>query len=163
MDFTKHEIILSKATPADLPALQRLYVETIRKTCSKDYDPEQIRVWTASIDNKERWLNAINDQHFLMAKTGNELAGFGSLKNGNYLDFLYVHPDYAGKGVAGKLFQALEAVWLQHSGDYLYSDVSITARPFFEKKGFRVEKEDVNLLKGVEIINYRMVKMKPRP
>ena len=33
-----------------------------------------------------------------------------------------------------------------------------TAIPFFEKKGFKIVKENKHIIRGIEIINYRMMK-----
>lgn len=35
---------------------------------------------------------------------------------------------------------------------------SITAKPFFEKKGFKIIAEQVNDVKNVEVMNYKMTK-----
>lgn len=141
----------------DLPALHQLYTETIRHTCKNDYNADQIDVWVSSIENTSRWINAITTQYFLVAEIDHQLAGFASLKDGNYLDFMYVNKDFLRRGVANKLFQELlrEATRLKTNG--LSSDVSKTARPFFEKKGFKVVKKNTNLIKGIEIVNFRMV------
>lgn len=40
----------------------------------------------------------------------------------------------------------------------LTADVSKTAKPFFEKKGFLLVKEQENLLDDVLIVNYKMRK-----
>ncbi|MBK7606745.1 MAG: hypothetical protein IPI18_05800 [Saprospiraceae bacterium] len=38
----------------------------------------------------------------------------------------------------------------------IYSDASITARPFFESQGFKAVHENVKMVRGVEIRNFRM-------
>jgi putative acetyltransferase len=38
----------------------------------------------------------------------------------------------------------------------LYVDASICARPMFEKVGFRVIRENIVTLRGVELLNYKM-------
>lgn len=40
----------------------------------------------------------------------------------------------------------------------LISDVSKTARPFFESVGFKVTKEQTVKIKSVDLTNYRMTK-----
>lgn len=149
-------ITTRRAVPKDLEAVQKLFVETIKSTCKNDYSPAQIAVWTSSVQNKERWLGIMRDQHFLVAEIENTIVGFGSLENGNYLDFLYVHKDYLRRGVANYLYQELLAESQRLGFDRLTSDVSKTARPFFETKGFRVVKENKMVKQGVEISNYHM-------
>jgi putative acetyltransferase len=88
-----------------------------------------------------------------------KIVGFASLdyKKMDFLDFMYVHKDYLRRGIAGELLHAIE---IEKSGGVdLEADVRITAKAFFEKKGFRVQKENRNKKKnGFEIINYRMLK-----
>jgi putative acetyltransferase len=151
-------ITLRHANMEDLPELHSLYVETIQHTCKKDYDLHQISVWTASVENKERWKRALTHQYFLVAEIENKIVGFGSLENGDHVDFMYVHKDYLRQGIADKLYQALENESQRLGYNCITSDVSKTARPFFSKKGFKVVKESKNFIKGVEIINYRMMK-----
>ncbi|MNE47535.1 putative acyltransferase [compost metagenome] len=45
----------------------------------------------------------------------------------------------------------------QHS-KMITSDISITAKPFFEKKGFVAKAEQKNVRLNVELINYKMEK-----
>ena len=154
----KWNIKIRRATLDDLSAMQELYVETIRSTCKKDYDQAQIDVWTASVENEARWKEAVTQQYFLVATTHPTIVGFGSLKNGDFIDFMYVHKDYVRQGIAERLYQELENEAKRLGHAQIAADVSKTARPFFEKKGFQVVRENKRHIKGVEITNYRMVK-----
>ena len=150
------KIELRHATLNDLNEMQALFVETIISTCSKDYNHEQINVWTFSAENKDGWRTRITNQYFLVAEIDNKIVGYGSLDNGNYLDFLYVHKDFLRKGVANLIYEKLKSESLRLGFDKLTSDVSKTARPFFETKGFKIIRENKNMMNGVEIINYHM-------
>lgn len=150
------KIELRQANLEDLEEMQTLFVETINSTCKKDYSKEQINVWTSSVENKEKWISIIRNQYFLIAEINNKIVGYGSLENGNYLDFMYVHKDYLRQGIANLLFENLKKESTKLGFDKLTSDVSKTALPFFETKGFRIIKENKNIMKGVEIINYNM-------
>lgn len=152
------DINLRPATLGDLSDLQTLFVAAILRTCRNDYQSEQLQVWIASVENDQRWKDAINSQYFLVAEVDNSIAGFGSLEENNYIDFMYVHPDYHRKGVAKCIYQALEKEAIRQKGNQLTSNVSITARPFFLAQGFEIVKENRNQIRGVEIINYRMKK-----
>ncbi|WP_274474240.1 GNAT family N-acetyltransferase [Mangrovimonas aestuarii] len=153
-----NKIILRRATLNDMNELHELFVDTIKQTCKSDYGSEQIRVWTASVKNTSRWTQAISEQYFIVAEINGVIAGFGSLKDGNYIDFMYVHKDYQGKGVANCIYSDLESESKRFKTKTLTSDVSKTAQPFFEKKGFEVVLENINIRDGVEINNYLMRK-----
>jgi putative acetyltransferase len=70
-----------------------------------------------------------------------------------------VHKDFVRKGVASKLYNELKLESLRQGFYKLQSDVSITARPFFEAKGFEVIKENIKVVNGVELVNYRMIEL----
>ena len=152
------KIQLKKANAKDLNEILLLFKETIISTCNEDYNSEQIRVWTSSIEKKDRWKSALKEQLFIIALFKEKIVGFGSLENGDYIDYLYVHKDYLRKGIANKIFEKLEFESKKLGFEKLSSDVSKTARPFFESKGFEVYKENKNIINGIEIINYKMIK-----
>ncbi|MEQ9437974.1 MAG: GNAT family N-acetyltransferase [Cyclobacteriaceae bacterium] len=151
-------INIRHAVMGDLSAMHKLFVDTIRSTCQPDYHPDQIDVWTLSVENKDRWQEALTHQYFLVAEIQDTMVGFASLEQGDYLDFMYVHHDYLRKGIADRLYQALEQEATGLGKTSITSNVSKTARPFFEKKGFHVVKENKHLIRGIEITNYRMIK-----
>lgn len=85
----------------------------------------------------------------------NQLLGFASLKDGHYIDFLYLAPEAQGKGLAQKMLQELEA---RARADTLSSDISITARPFIERQGFKVIRKNHNERAGEVLINFYVEK-----
>lgn len=153
-----HNLEIRQGRLPDLPELQQLFVETITTVCSADYDGRQIQVWTSSVTNQQRWLDIIHQQYILIAVDQEKIVGFCSLDKGNYVDFLYVHKDYQGQGIAKKLYADIEDEAIRLGKTQLSSDVSKTARPFFEKMGFRVVTEQTVERQGVELTNYKMEK-----
>ncbi|KIA99973.1 hypothetical protein OA93_03980 [Flavobacterium sp. KMS] len=147
-----------KATISDLKEMQELYIETIKHVCKDDYNPVQIDVWISGVDNTERWIEVINTQFVLLAIIANKITGFGTLKDGNYIDFFYIHKEYQRQGIADKILTELELEAKKQHTKTITSDISITAKPFFEKKGFIVKAEQRNIRLGVELINYKMEK-----
>lgn len=146
------------ASQGDLNVLQELFVDTITAVCQKDYSPEQIKAWTASVQNTKRWTDLINDQYVLLAIDEKTIAGFASLKDDSYLDFFYVHKNYQSKGVAKQLYQKIEATAKTKGVKEISSDISITAKPFFESRGFVALKKQKNQVHDAFLINYKMVK-----
>ena len=99
------------------------------------------------------------------------IIGFGDMDDTGYLDRLYVHKDYQGRGVATAICDRLEEDFclsrgrlLQNSAvqkrknDTFTTHASITARPFFEKRGYTVVKAQQVVRKGISIRNYIMRK-----
>lgn len=93
-----------------------------------------------------------------MALAGVRIVGFASLADGDYVDILYVHKDFQKQGIASKLLSELERKAKTLEVDLIRSDVSITARPFFEHKGYVLLRVNINHIKGVNLINYKMTK-----
>lgn len=151
-------MIFRNAKFSDLEEMQKLYVETIQSVCKNDYNEEQRKVWSSGINNTKRWIEVLNTQFVLLAIIENQIAGFGTLKDGNYIDFFYIHKDFQRQGIADNLLNELEVEAKKHNSKIITSDVSITARPFFEKKGFVVKTEQKNIRQNVELINYKMKK-----
>jgi putative acetyltransferase len=147
-----------KATLADLKEMQELFVATIKSVCQKEYNKQQIEVWTSGVNNTERWIEVIEKQFVLLALIENKIVGYGTLKDSNYIDFFYIHKDFQRQGIANNLLTRLELEAKKRSSKTITSDISITAKPFFEKKGFIVKAKQKNIKSGVELINYKMEK-----
>lgn len=147
-----------KATLPDLKEMQELFVATIKSVCQKEYNEQQIAVWTSGVNNTERWIEVIEKQFVLLALIENKIVGYGTLKDANYIDFFYIHKDFQRQGIADKLLTLLELEAKKRSSKTITSDISITAKPFFEKKGFVVKAKQKNIKSGVELINYKMEK-----
>lgn len=154
----KPDILIRKTNLNDLTEMQKMFVDTISDICKQDYSPEQINVWTSSVENIARWVDKLNTQYFLVAISANKIVGYASLENNDYLDFLYVHKDYQRLGIASQLYNEIEKEAIKRNSAILFSDVSITAVPFFEKKGFRILEKCTKTVRDVEIVNYKMAK-----
>ena len=154
----EQELNIRKAGEADIPSVINLFRDTILCVNARDYTPEQTLTWAAAGSNPEKWQQRIQVQYFLVAELEAELAGFASVSPSCYLDMLYVHKNFQRKGIASALWCNLKEFCKQQKISELYSDVSFTARPFFEKQGFEVEGAQKQSLDGVEFTNFRMHK-----
>ncbi|MEM9858019.1 MAG: GNAT family N-acetyltransferase [Bacteroidota bacterium] len=147
-------MIKRKAKESDLEAILTLYVRSIQETCKNDYSPEQISAWMGSIEDRGKWLDRIREQYFILVEVDDRLAVFASLENKSHIDLLYVDPQFQLKGMAKYLLNEL----LRSTAEAkITTHASITARPFFEKNGFDVVKENRFKLRGIGISNYVMV------
>jgi len=73
-----------------------------------------------------------------LAEHSNRIMGFIAFRPG-WVDHLYIHPDHQGRGVGGALL-----AWTQASADSLRLwtfQGNLRARRFYEKHGFRIERE----------------------
>ena len=101
------------------------------------------------------WDRSFQAHHTLVAVEGEQIVGFGDLDvERGYLDRLYVHRDHQGEGIATALCGALERA----ASGPITTHASITARPFFEGRGYRVLREQQVERRGVWLTNYVMGK-----
>lgn len=156
--MTSTKISIRLAQLSDLAEMQKLFVDTIIAICKDDYTHEQIKVWTSSAEDSKRWADKLSSQYFLVAELDEKIVGYCSLENNDYLDILYVHKDHQRVGIADRLYSEIEKEAAKRGAAVIYSDVSKTAKPFFEKKGFKTIAQQKNIIKSVEIINYKMTK-----
>lgn len=151
-------VTLREAKLSDISSIIDLFSNTIEVVNAADYSPREISEWVKTSNNLKRWEKAVQSQYFVLAENKGKLLGFGSIE-ANYLDFIYVHKDYQGQGVASEIYTALQAHANLNKCTDIVSDVSITARPFFIEKGFKVIQKNNNYRNGENLINYRMKKL----
>ncbi|MFG5120941.1 GNAT family N-acetyltransferase [Methylorubrum sp. POS3] len=149
--------------PADLPAVADIFVRAIRETASADYDPAQIAAWSRF--DPAAWIRQRAARTTWVARIEAVPAGFADLEPDGHLDHLYVHPGFVRRGVGRCLISALEAHAVTSGLSALYTEASLTARPFFEAVGFRILAEETVARSGQHFRRYRMRKdgLRPRP
>jgi len=152
-------INIRKGVKKDKKTMQELLVDTIHEICKLDYNQQQRDVWAAGVENKERWDNVFIQQEIWVAELQKVMVGFCTLKDQNYIDFFYVHKDYQRQGVAKILFEELESHAISKKQAHLISDVSITAKSFFENLGFVEVKKQTIIKDGIELTNSKMKKV----
>ena len=151
-------MVIRRATHTDVSEAIVLFKQTVLYATTNDYNEAQRQAWARKGANLTRWENRINTQYFLVAEQTGHLVGFGSITTEGYLDVLYVHHNYQGKGVATGLLTQLETWVTQRKLECITTDASITARPFFERHGYQTVNKQENVLEGQVLVNFRMEK-----
>lgn len=153
-------IRLRKAEANDLPELHSVFEKSVRNSCNKDYTDQQINAWIERA-SPSRWQELFaSDLQFVTAEETNsfQLAGFTSFNRQGYLHSMFVQPQHQGKGIATLLLNYAEDFVSRNHIPSLFAEVSLTARPFFEKHGFVAEEKQLIKVNGVGMINFRMRK-----
>ena len=97
--------------------------------------------------------------HTIVAEEDGVIAGFGDMDDTGYLDRLYVHKDFQRQGIAAAICDRLEAALSPELSPVRFTThASITAKPFFEKRGYRIVKEQTVERLGIRLTNYVMEK-----
>lgn len=144
--------------PTDAPALLDLFRDTIRRVNARDYEAEQIRAWASEEIELRAWASRFEGRFVVVAEAAENPVGFAELDPGGHVDRVYVSADHQGQGIGAALLAAIEADAGRIGLARLWVEACITARPFFEARGFTVTAPQVVTLRGVDFVNYRMEK-----
>lgn len=147
-------MVIRKYQPCDCKELAELFYHTVHTINARDYAKEQLDVWAEGKIDLEKWNRSFQDHYSIVAVDNKIIIGFGDIDNTGYLDRLYVHADYQGKGVATAICNKLE----QTVQGKIVTHASITARPFFEKRGYKVVKKQQVERQGIFLTNFVMIK-----
>ena len=138
---------------SDCEELTKLFYNTVHTVNAKDYTEEQLDAWAMGQVDLNKWAQSLREHYSIVAVENEMLVGFGDIDESGYLDHLFVHADYQGKGIGTMICNRLE----QAVSGNIITHASITARPFFEKRGYRVVKEQQVERQGVFLTNFEMV------
>lgn len=133
-----------------------LKCDTIRRVNGHDYSAEQVRAWAPDEAALSQWAQRVSGRFVVIAEEDGHVVGFGDVGSDGHIDQFYVHADRQRRGVGRAILAALLAEACRVGNQRLFSEVSITARPFFEAHGFQVDAQQVVVTQGVEFINFRM-------
>ena len=153
MEKASLEIKIRPYRPSDCKTLIQLFVDTVRYVNAADYDTAQIEAWTAGAD-EEKWNADFIASKTLVAEVNGVIAGFGNMYESGYFDRLYVSKDFLRCGVASSIADFLES---SVSGD-ITVHASVTAKPFFARRGYAVVKRQTVVRRSVPLTNFVMVK-----
>jgi GNAT superfamily N-acetyltransferase len=152
-------LIIRPFQPSDSPEVGRLFHTTVHTVNRRDYTPQQLAAWAPEVPPPEHWAGRAATRRIFVAEEAGAILGFGELRTlGAYLDCLYTRHDAQGRGVATALVAAIETEARKIGLPRLHTDASITARAFFERRGFALIAPQSVVVRGVTLTNFRMQK-----
>ena len=144
--------------PSDVSGMAALFHDTVHTVNARHYTQKQLFAWATGQVDLAAWNVSFLAHYTLVAVEDGHLVGFGDIDENGYLDRLYVHKDFQRRGIATALCDALEAMV---RGRTLITHASITARPFFERRGYKMVKAQQVERGGVVLPNYCMERANP--
>ena len=150
---------LRKYTPSDCAQMAELFYQTVHSVNAQDYTREQLDAWATGEVDSQAWDESFRTHRTIVATENGAIVGFGDMDESGYLDRLYVHKDYQGQGVASAICEELERLATEKT---FTTHVSITARPFFLHRGYRVVRKQEVIRRGVALMNFVMEKQPKR-
>ncbi len=138
-------INIKKYKESDAPALWAIFYHTIHNVNICNYSKAQVEAWAPDEFDPEIWQRKMNFILPFAAKIENGL-----------IDHFFCHYKYQGKGIGRSLMEHVISISQLEGISKLYSEVSITARPFYEKFGFKAVREQIVAVHGQKLCNFAM-------
>ena len=152
-------MVLREYRTSDCTPMAALFYQTVHSVNAQDYTQAQLNAWATGAVDLAKWDASFRKHKTVVAVEDSVIVGFGDMDSSGYLDRLYVHRDFQRRGIASAICDVLE-----HSveGKNITTHASITAKPFFLHRGYRVVKEQEVVRRGIALTNFVMEKV-PRP
>ena len=151
-------ITIRKYSEQDAQATWLLFFNAIRNINIQDYTQQQVEAWAPDSMDLFIWNKRMIDIEPFIAEIEGEIVGYADLQNDGYIDHFFCHDQRQRVGIGRALFTHIFNVGKNLKIKHYYSQVSITAKPFFEHFGFKVVKQQSNEIRGQKLINYHMQK-----
>ena len=146
-------LLIRHYVSSDCTYLASLFYETVHTVNAKDYSKEQLAALAPSIPNLTLWNKSFLEHTTLVAIKHNKVVGFGDIDSFGYIDRLFVHKDYQRQGIASLLCDKLEKNYQK-----VTTHASITAKPFFQSRGYVLVKEQQVVRDNISLTNFLMEK-----
>ncbi len=148
-------MIIRRYQASDCEETAELFYDTVHCVNAGDYTKEQLDAWATGEMDLVQWDLSLQAHYSMVAVEDEMIIGFGDIAQTGYLDRLYVHKDYQRQGVASMLCDQLEKAC---TVEKIVTHASITARPFFENRGYEVVRAQQVIRGNCILTNYLMEK-----
>lgn len=142
----------------DAKHIASIFYNTVHTVNAKDYTKEQLNAWAPYYDNYAAWQEKCAKLNPFVATIDGAIVGFAEFEPNGHIDCFYVHHEFQGAGVGAALMREIEIEAREKLLPRIYAEVSITAKPFFVRKGFQVIKQQTVQIRDIELTNFLMEK-----
>lgn len=149
---------IRRYSDADSVACFRVFFTAVHEGTVQHYTPEERRAWLPNDTPTQAWRERLAAQWGWLAERGGKVVGFMTLKPDGYLDLAFVLPDEMGKGTSVAIYDQLERYAQEVGLSELTTDASFLAKPFFQRRGWQVRKQQTVERDRCELTNFKMEK-----
>lgn len=149
-------MIIREFREQDAPILWALFYNTIRNINLRDYTEQQVKAWAPDEFDAQLWLKKMTAIQPFVVELDGVIVGYSDVQPSGLVDHFFCHHEYQGQGVGRALMTHVIKQAEAKGLDRIYSEVSITARPFYEHMGFTVVNEQQIEVRGATLTNYVM-------
>lgn len=156
--------VIREFQAGDVDQIVTLFYDTVHAVNARDYTAEQLAAWAPNLSADERQERiqrlgeSLSQNISYVAVRDETVVGFADITRDGYLDHLFVHKDFQGQRIASSLLHRVEEEALGHGVKQIRTDASITAKTFFEYKGYVAVCSQTVLVRGVSMGNFKMTK-----
>lgn len=150
--------LISRATDTDLPLMQRLFYQTVTMYGSRIFTKAEVKIYSRLALDKNHWIQKFKDDFIYNAKLNGEIIGSFTLNKNGDIEYIFVHQNYQGRGIAKKLYQKLEEVAKNAGLEILTTQINPNTKAFFEKNDFKIIKNVKKVAGGDDVVSYSGVK-----
>ena len=155
----KADFMIRVALQSDTVELKQLFQNTVLAINRRDYSQAEVEDWASCGDDLSNIEDMIKTHYFIVAvNQQSEIVGFSSITSQGYLHSMFVHKNFQSEGIATMLLNEIEQYAITNGIMRITSEVSLTARPFFEKRGYIVEEEQKRKANKLSLTNFWMAK-----
>ncbi|CAH1533382.1 GNAT family N-acetyltransferase [Vibrio jasicida] len=140
----------------DSPKLWALFFNTVRNVNRRDYTEQQVKAWAQEGFDSQLWLKKMVSIQPFVAVLDGVIVGYSDVQPSGLVDHFFCHHEYQGQGVGRALMTHVLEQAKAKGLTRIYSEVSVTARPFYEHMGFIVVNEQQVEVRGATLTNYVM-------
>ena len=143
----------------DTEKIIKLFYDTVHEVNIRDYTKAQVDALGPADIDIESWTKSLSSKFTFVAEEGDKIAGFGELEANGHIDCFYCHQDFQRQGVGTQILAQINSKARNLGIKKLFTEASITAKPFFESQGFIVVKKQEVERRGQRFINFAMEKL----
>lgn len=141
-------------------AIAEIFTRAVHEIASEVYAQQQCLAWAERHPNPDYWKRRCELKRPFLFEVDGKIAAFLELDPDGHIDCAYTHPNYVRRGAMTALVNHALDTCFQFGLNRVYVDASLCAKPMFEKLGFQVLRENRVNLKGTELVNYTMERVK---
>ena len=153
------EPAIRRAVAGEERLLWEVFHASVHTLAKAHYTREQLEAWAPDAYPGETWVARVRKNRPYVALLGGIPVGFADVQASGYIDQFFVAGAASGRGIGTRLMQTLERSARAERIPRLYSNVSLSAEPFFRKHGFIVERRQEVSVNGVSLRNARMFRV----
>ncbi|MCC3404257.1 MAG: GNAT family N-acetyltransferase [Microcoleus sp. PH2017_10_PVI_O_A] len=143
----------------DTEKIVKLFYDTVHEVNIRDYTTAQVDAWAPANTDIQTWIQSLSSKLTFVAAEGDKIAGFGQLEINGHIDCFYCHKHFQRQGIGTLILTQIESKAKDLELKKIFTEASITARPFFETHGFMVMRKQEVERRGQKFINFVMEKI----